>query len=162
MEKKIKFVMLVVIRVRGAGKIPIKIDSTMKMMRLYKANNCVIVPNTPQYLGMIRRVKDYITWGEVDMDTIKKIIEKKGRLAGNKQLTNDYLLSKLKMNIEMFSKEFFSGAKGLSDVPGMKGFFRLNPPIGGYEREGIKKPYSLGGALGYRKENINELLRRMI
>ena len=50
----------------------------------------------------------------------------------------------------------------LKDVPGMKTYFRLKPPVKGFERNGIKKPFSLGGALGYRKDNINNLLRKMI
>ncbi len=162
METKNKLVILAVIRVRGPAKVSAKIDDTMKMMRLYKVNNCTVIPNTPVYLGMIKRVKDYITWGEIDADTFKLLLEKKGRLMGNKQLTNDYVIEKTKSNIKEFSDEFFSGKKTLNDIPGIKKFFRLNPPVKGYEREGIKKPYSMGGALGYRKENINELLRRMI
>lgn len=49
----------------------------------------------------------------------------------------------------------------LRDVPELKPVFRLRPPKRGYEREGIKKPYSVGGTLGYRKEAINELLEKM-
>ncbi len=40
--------------------------------------------------------------------------------------------------------------------------FRLNPPRGGFERKGIKTPFTLGGALGFRGEKINELIKRMI
>lgn len=39
---------------------------------------------------------------------------------------------------------------------------RLNPPKGGFERKGIKIPFSKGGAIGDRKEKINELIRKMI
>jgi large subunit ribosomal protein L30 len=38
----------------------------------------------------------------------------------------------------------------------------LHPPRGGFERKGIKMPFSLGGALGNRKEKINDLLKRML
>jgi large subunit ribosomal protein L30 len=34
--------------------------------------------------------------------------------------------------------------------------------VKGFERGGIKKPFSMGGSLGYRKNKINELIRRMI
>jgi large subunit ribosomal protein L30 len=37
---------------------------------------------------------------------------------------------------------------------------RLHPPIKGYE--GIKRSYKIGGALGYRGKDINELLKKMI
>lgn len=40
--------------------------------------------------------------------------------------------------------------------------FRLHPPRGGYERKGIKVPFSLGGALGYRGAAINNLITRML
>jgi len=40
--------------------------------------------------------------------------------------------------------------------------FRLNPPKGGFERKGIKKPFSKGGALGYRGSKINLLIKKMV
>ena len=40
--------------------------------------------------------------------------------------------------------------------------FHLSPPRKGFERRGIKVLFSSGGALGYRKEKINELIRRMV
>ena len=39
---------------------------------------------------------------------------------------------------------------------------RLAPPRGGYERKGIKTPYSKGGAIGYRGKDINQLIIRML
>jgi large subunit ribosomal protein L30 len=38
----------------------------------------------------------------------------------------------------------------------------MSPPRKGFERKGIKISYSIGGALGDRKEKINELIVRMI
>ncbi len=40
--------------------------------------------------------------------------------------------------------------------------FNLQPPKGGFERKGIKTPYKKGGALGYRGEDMNDLIRRML
>ncbi len=40
--------------------------------------------------------------------------------------------------------------------------FFLAPPIGGFERKGIKKSFVTGGVLGNRKEAINELLKKMM
>jgi large subunit ribosomal protein L30 len=39
---------------------------------------------------------------------------------------------------------------------------RLAPPRKGFERKGIKVPFTSGGALGDRKEAINDLVKRMI
>lgn len=40
--------------------------------------------------------------------------------------------------------------------------FYLHPPRHGYGRKGIKRSYAESGALGNRKEEIDELLLRMI
>lgn len=39
--------------------------------------------------------------------------------------------------------------------------FALHPPRGGLGRKGVKLPFKLGGAYGYRAEKINDLLKRM-
>jgi len=153
---------ILVIRIKGEIKIKRNIKQTLLLLRLYKKHTCVIVPNNANYIGMIKKVKDYITWGELDIDTFKLLLEKKGKLVGKKPFIEEYLKEKTKLSLDEFSKQFFEFKKELKDIPGLKPFFRLNPPIKGFERGGIKKPYSLGGVLGYRKEKINELIKRMV
>lgn len=41
-------------------------------------------------------------------------------------------------------------------------FYSLHPPRGGFERNGIKKPFNLKGALGNRADKINDLIKKMI
>jgi len=153
---------IAVVRIRGRVHIRKEIEDTLRLMRLYKKNSCVIIKNSEPQIGMLTKVKDYVTWGEIDSETFKMLLDKRGKLAGNVKLTEQYMKEKLKMDYDTFTKEFFAMKKELKDVPGIKLFFRLCPPIQGFERKGIKKPYSLGGVLGYRKEKINELLRKMM
>ena len=153
---------IAIIRIRGRAGVNKKVNDTLDMMRLYKQNGCVIVPNNPQYLGMIKRAKDYITWGEVDKETFTLLFTKRARVAGNKPLTEDYLKTHLKKDIKSFIEEFFNFKVKLKDIPGLKPYFRLTPPVKGFERAGIKKPFSMGGSLGYRKDKINDLIKRMI
>ncbi len=153
---------LAIIRIRGEVNVSKDIEITLKMLRLYKKHNCVIIPDTPYYLGMINKVKDHITWGEIDEQTLKLLLEKRARIAGKHKLTHDYVKANLKTDIDNLVKEIFSGKKEIKEIPGIKLFFKLRPPVQGFEPGGIKKPYSLGGSLGYRKDNINQLLRRMI
>lgn len=153
---------IAVIRIRGRAGVTKKVNDTLDMMRLYKQNGCVIVPNNPQYLGMIKRAKDYITWGEIDKETFTLLLTKRAKVAGNKPLTEEYLKHNLKIDLKSFVEELFNLKKKLKDIPGLKLYFRLTPPVKGFERGGIKKPFSMGGSLGYRKDKINELIRRMI
>ncbi|MAG52940.1 MAG: 50S ribosomal protein L30 [Nanoarchaeota archaeon] len=153
---------IAVIRIRGIVHIDKRIEDTFRKLRLFRKNGCVIINNKKDYLGMLNKIKDYSTWGEIDEETFKSLLLKRGRLPGNKALNEEYVKEKIKLGIDEFSKEFFEFKKELKTIPGLKSFFRLGMPRKGFGRKGIKVPYSLGGALGYRKEKINELISRML
>lgn len=153
---------IAIIRLRGERGLNQKVKDTLKMLRLFKKNNCVAVPNNKNYVGMLKVVKDYVTWGEMKKETLKMLLEKRGKLPGNKKLDEKYFKEKTKLSYDQFVEEFYAGKKKMKDVPGLKQFFRLSPPRLGFERKGIKKAFALGGALGYRKDKINDLIKRMI
>ena len=78
------------------------------------------------------------------------------------KLSENYIKEKTKLSLDEFLEQFINIKKELKDIPGLKNFFKLCPPRGGFERNSTKKPFSLGGALGYRKDKINELIQKMI
>ena len=154
---------IAVVRVRGRVNIRKPIADTLKLLNLTRVNHCVVVPNTPLYTGMVNKAKDYITWGEINPDTAIKLLQKRARLDGNKRLDDEYLAKNTRYkSIDEFAKAFINLDAELKEVPELKPVFRLRPPKKGYERAGIKKPFSVGGALGYRKDEINDLLGKMI
>lgn len=153
---------LVVIRVRGKAGVSKKVNDTLDMMRLYNQHGCVVIPKRATYLGMLKRAKDYITWGEISKETFLQLLQKRGRVAGNKPLTEEYIQTHLKKDMHTFVEDMYEEKHLLRDIPGVKPFFRLTPPLKGFERGGIKTPYSMGGVLGYRKDKINDLLVRMM
>lgn len=155
-------VKIAIVQIRGVVRTPQKIKDTLSMLKLVKRNSCAIVDANSSFNGMIEAVKDYVTWGEIDEPTLLELIIKRGRIMGNKPLTEEYLKEKIGMTVHTFAKDLLNGKKKIKDVPGMKPFFRLKPPTKGYERGGIKTPFSMGGALGYRKEHINNLIKRML
>ncbi len=152
--------MIAAIRIRGKVNVPQKAKNTLKMLKLETVNSCVILSNSPNYLGMLERAKDYMAYGEIDKDTFVELLKKRGKLLGNKRLTEDYLKKTTKFDsFEKFVDAVMNGKAKLKDVKDLKTVFRLNPPRKGMKS--IKLPYPKG-ALGYRKENMNEFLRRMI
>jgi len=147
-EKSENIRKIAVVRIRGGINIRRDIKKTLGMLRLYRQNYCIVVPKTQSYLGMVNKVKDYVTWGEVDDQTFKLLIEKKGEMYKGRETDTKGIIKYKK----------FMAVNGKK----VKTFFKLHPPKKGFERRGIKKPFSTGGALGYRKEKINDLLKRMI
>jgi len=142
--------MYAVIRVRGSVNVKKDIMDTLKKLRLDRVNHCVLVPKTPSFEGMLKKAKDYITWGEINKKTLEKLIVKRGRTSGDKKLEKKDAIRIAKI-LEK---------KPVSEVKTLKPVFRLNPPSKGYKS--IRKLFSRGGALGYRGEKINDLLKRMI
>ncbi|MFA5176459.1 MAG: 50S ribosomal protein L30 [Candidatus Nanoarchaeia archaeon] len=153
---------IAIIQVRGPIGLKKPVKDTLTMLNLHRKNSCVIIKTNPSNVGMLTIVKDYITWGELDKETLKELLQKRGRVVGDKLLTEDYLKEKLKLSFDDFIEEFMKLKKELRDVPGLKKYFRLTPPRKGFERGGIKIPFSMGGALGYRGNKINDLIKRML
>ncbi|MBU2589710.1 MAG: 50S ribosomal protein L30 [Nanoarchaeota archaeon] len=153
---------IAIVRIQGGVRIHSTVKDTLNMLRLYKKHTCVVVPNNPIFMGMLNKVKDFVTWGEINPEVFKQLLEKRGKLPAKKPITEAYLKEKTKLTFDKFTTEFFAFKKELKDVPGLKPFFKLCPPVKGYERKGTKKPFSLGGVLGYRKDKINDLIVRML
>ena len=122
-EEKKQSSKVAAILIRGLIGVRYDIKDTLKMLNLNKKHACSVFESSPSVLGMMKKCKDYITWGEVSDETVK-VLSKRNTSKDN--------------------------------------VFKLCPPKGGFERKGIKNPFSLGGALGYRAEKINDLIKRMV
>ena len=153
---------LAVIRLKGNIGLQRPVKDTFKLLRLYKVNYCAVLPKSANTIGMLNRIKDFATWGEIDEETFKALLTERGRLPANKPLTAEYVKDKAEISLEEFTTLFLEEKKTLKDIPGLKPFFRLKPPTGGFERKGVKRPYAQGGSAGYRRENINELIKKML
>jgi len=132
-RRNLRMSKLAVIQLRGSIGVQKIIKDTLTLLGINRKHGCVILENNQSTLGMIKKIGSYVTWGEINEDTLKLLQEKRSIKAKDKE-----------------QKEV------------IKPFFRLHPPIGGFERKGIKKPFTIGGALGYRGNKINDLIKRMI
>jgi large subunit ribosomal protein L30 len=152
--------MYAIVQVRGVVNTRRDIKETLKMLRLHHINHCVLIPDTPENLGMIRKVKDYVAYGEVDAETIETLLRTRGRIVGDSPLTDEYVKANSTYgSIVEFAKALASSEVRLKDLPGLKPVLRLHPPRKGYKT--TKRTFPQGGALGYYGAEINSLLYRM-
>ena len=153
--------MYAVIRVRGRTGVRKDIKDTLNILNLTRINHCVLIPDTPSYRGMLQKVTDYVTWGEINQETLEKLIRVRGKLYGDKPITDKYVKDTLGYgNISELAKALMEEKILYKDIPNVKPIFRLHPPLKGWEK--TKRHFTEGGALGYRGENINELILRML
>ena len=150
-----------VVRVRGRVNLKGQIRDTMRYLRLTRRNHCVLLPQDPTVDGMLRRAKDYVTWGELDPAVAARLLLKRARLSGGRSISDAYVKANTKFpSINSLAKAIAAGEATLKDAPGLKPVLRLHPPASGFE--GTKRGFRDGGSLGYRGREINELLIRML
>ena len=88
-EETTKSGKLAIVLVRGVVGVAQPVKDTLSLLRLHKKNYCVVVDNNPVNIGMIKKVKDYVTWGEIDENTFKELVEKSQDLLAEEALVEE-------------------------------------------------------------------------
>ncbi len=80
-EKKIetKEGKIAIIRIAGMVKVSKDIADTLYRLRLRRKYVCVIVKPTKDILGMLKKVKYYVAYGEIDKETHDRLVKARGR-----------------------------------------------------------------------------------
>lgn len=150
-----------VVRVRGGIRTSRDVKETLRLLRLTRQNHLVFVPEDASHRGMLQKVKDYVTWGEVDAETIAEVLALRGRLSGGRPLTDEAVRARTEFkSTRELAAALAESRAAISRLGGIKPVIRLHPPRGGYE--GTKRPFRDGGSLGYRGRDICSLVRSML
>lgn len=151
---------LAVVKLRSDINARGEVRDTLKLIGLTRVNHCVILDDGPSYLGMLKKVKDYVTWGEINAETLTRLLKRRGMLAGGRRLSDEVVRSKTKFqSIAELASAIVEGRVGRDEIAFVKKVFRLRPPSGGFRS--TKRPVGDLGDLGYRGAKINELINRM-
>jgi len=149
--------MFAIVRLRGEVNVRPEIKDTLEMLRIHRVNHCVVVKEDAHYRGMIQKVKDYVAWGKIDEDTLALLLERRGRLSGNRRLTEKYLESTPYRTFKDLASALNSGSVSLKELE-IKPIFRLHPARKGLKT--TKKTAQQGGDMGFRQD-LADLIKRM-
>ena len=141
--------MLAAVLIRGTISTRPEVRETLKRLNLTRKNSVVFVEDTPQVRGMLQVVKDYIAYGPVSDETVKAVVDARGEEPAQRPARSPK------------GEPSTSGPHRVIASKDVQLPIRLSPPRGGYERGGIKQPFTLGGALGERPA-MDALITRMI
>lgn len=88
------------------------IEETLYRLRLRKKYACVVLEKpTKEQQGMIKKVKDFVAYGEIDEATYKKLVEKRGKKDRDNKLKPFFRLHPARGGID--SKKHFGVSKGV-------------------------------------------------
>jgi large subunit ribosomal protein L30 len=148
-----------VVRIRGTVNIPYWADNTLDNLNLDKRFRATVIPENPESLGMLRKVKEMVAWTSADATIIKELLEKRGKKTGFKPITNSDLPEGYK-TIEELASAIADNKITLSKIRSIKPWFALNSPRGGFKRK-TKTQYSQDGILGEDK-GLADIVKRML
>ncbi|HTT74315.1 MAG TPA: 50S ribosomal protein L30 [Thermoplasmata archaeon] len=148
-----------VVRVRGGIHAHREIVSTLDLLHLTRPNHATIVPEAASVRGMLAKVQGYVTWGEAEPATVELLLKERGETVGGQRITAA-TLGDIATGGDLPELTRAVAERGLPRISGLRPLFRLKAPKGGWRS--TKKPFALGGALGYRGRSINDLVRRML
>lgn len=152
--------MLAVVRIKGMVHTTHEVRDTFKMLRLDSTNSCVLVPDDKVYKGMVAVVKDYTTFGEIDKETLVKMLEKRLRLKSDKKI-DEKMLKEITgfSSYEQFADMLIQGSVRLTSFKVLQPNFRLTPPSKGFKS--VNEHYPKGD-IGNRGKEIKSLIESMI
>ena len=148
-----------VVRIKGTVNIPRWAQATLDGLNLDRRFRATIVPESNEYLGMLRTVKEEVAWTKADAGIVKELLEKRGRKAGYKPITKTDIPKEYK-SFDDLAAAIAENKVAMSKLDGIKPWFALSPPKGGFKRK-TKTQYAQDGILGEDGELV-EIVKRML
>jgi large subunit ribosomal protein L30 len=152
---------IVAVKVRGAISAQREAKETLRMLHLTHTNHAVLIDNRPEFKGMLMRVQSYVTWGEVSKETVALMLQKRGRIAGDKKLSDEYAQSVGYKSLNELAEAVAACKVEHQKLPNVRPLFRLHPPSKGFKGK-TRRNFRAGGEAGYRGAAINDLIKRMV
>jgi large subunit ribosomal protein L30 len=148
-----------VVRIKGTVNIPRWAQTTLDGLNLDRRFRATIVPESNEYLGMLRTVKEEVAWTKADAGIVKELLERRGRKAGYKPITKSDIPKEYK-SFDDLATAIADNKVAMNKLEGIKPWFALSPPKGGFKRK-TKTQYAQDGILGEDGELV-EIVKRML
>jgi large subunit ribosomal protein L30 len=149
-----------VVRIKGQVDVPHWAKTTLKLLKLEKKFRATIIPAQENTLGMLNKVKHYVSWQEAEVSMAMELLDKKGRKSGYKKITEEDIKKIGFKNIEELATSLAEGKTTMTKLKPLKPWFALAPPRHGFKKS-TKKLYTQKGILGPNKD-LGNLVRNMI
>jgi len=152
--------LLAIVRIRSGIRRSGETLDSLKLLRLLRINTAVLIRASPSLDGQIMKIKDVACWGPIEKEILIRLLVRRGRLAGDRRLTEGDLKKDTGYSsVEALAEDLLLNKVQLTGVKGLKPFFRLMPPS---IRASRKRAGSDRGLLGDLGKGINAVLMKML
>ena len=153
---------LLVVNLHGLINVPRGTRETLIQLGIGKRFAAAVVGDDPISKGEVHLCKDYVAWAPLDAELLTSLLQSRGRVSGSKTLDEEQLKAMGYKTYADLAQAIIKGetSSTLSAVKGLKPFFGLSPPRGGFKRSS-RRQFREGGILG-ENPKLPEIVRRMI
>lgn len=151
---------LLVVNLRGLVNTRAPVRTTLEQLSLIRRFNSTIVPDTPVYRGMLNLSKEHVAWCKIDAPTAEKLLKARAEVSDGRRFDEKELKKSGYSSFGELAQAISSGKASLDGSQGMRKFFRLSPPKGGF-RKSIRRQSGEGGILGQNKDLL-KIVEKMI
>ena len=152
--------LLVVVNLHGMINVPHAARKAMTELKVERRFSASLVKDDPTTVGMLRLCKDYIAWAPADKELLTSLLKSRGKVSERKKLGEAELKKLGFQKYEDLASKLIDGGLKLSSFQGLRPFFKLSPPRGGF-KESTRRHAGEGGVLG-NNPKLTEIVKRMI
>ena len=152
--------LLLVLNLHGEINASAPVRKALGELKLEKRFSASVVPDDPSTLGALRLCKDRLAWAPIEASILTSLLEKRGMVSTTKVLDQDALKQMGFKDYGELAEMMLKNGTRLSAVGGLRPFFKLSPPKGGFKKS-MRRSTSEGGIMG-RNPDLLELIGRMI
>lgn len=153
---------ILVVNLHGLINVPRATRETLIQLGIGRKFAAAVVGDDPVSKGEVHRCKDYVAWAPLDSELLTALLQTRGRVSNQRSLDGEALKAMgYKTHADLAQAIIdVETTDTLSSVKGLKPFFGLSPPKGGFRRSS-RRQFRQGGILGDNPQ-LPEIVRRML
>jgi len=158
-----------VVRIRGINRLSPKVRKILRLLRLRQIHNAVLIKINKATLGMLKFVEPWIAYGYPSLDTVKKLVGKRGYLKVDRQriplVNNEQVAEQFGhlglTGVACLIDQLYTCGDNFTAVSSGLWPFKLSSPRGGYR--GKKRIHFVeGGTYGDHEKLIDKFVQKML
>ena len=71
--------MMCIIRIKGQVGINKDVKETLFRLRLRRKYSCITLETTKENMGMLKKVRSFVSYGEISKETYEKLVKERGK-----------------------------------------------------------------------------------
>ena len=125
--------LLLVVNLHGQINVRRQVRSALKELRVERRFSATVVRDDPSTLGLLDLSRDFVAWAPLEKELLASLLELRGKVSERKKLDGGAIRELGYKGAEELASKMMEGEMRLSSVKGLRPFFNLAPPRGGFK-----------------------------